>query len=78
MAGHSHSANIKHRKDRQDSNRSQLFLKLGKQIEQIIRANDGVITEKVLTIAQKNKLSKEKVFQIQERVIKEIKCKKGK
>ena len=75
MAGHSHSANIKRRKNRQDNNRSQLFLKLGKQIEQIIRMNNGTITEKALTLAYKNGLSKKKVFQIQERVLKDQKNK---
>lgn len=75
MAGHSHSANIKRRKNRQDNNRSQLFLKLGKQIEQIIRMNNGTITEKALTLAYKSGLSKKKVFQIQERVLKDQKNK---
>ena len=46
MAGHSHSANIKYRKDRQDSARATKFLKLRKKIE-IILGEEGKITDKV-------------------------------
>ena len=63
MAGHSHSANIKYRKDRQDSARSQLFLKVRKKIENIIR-EEHEINEKSLSIARENKFPKEKVYQI--------------
>src|SRR5688572_21671018 len=63
MAGHSHSANIKHRKDRQDDARAKLFLKLRKKIEIIIREERGV-NEKSLSIARENKFPKEKVYQI--------------
>jgi len=66
MAGHSHSANIKYRKDRQDSARSQLFLKVRKKIENIIR-EENEISEKVLSIARENKFPKEKVYQIWEK-----------
>ncbi|CAI2192550.1 6388_t:CDS:2 [Funneliformis geosporum] len=51
MAGHSHSANIKHRKDRQDSARSQLFLKVRKKIENIIR-EEHEVNEKSLILYQ--------------------------
>ncbi|CAG8547007.1 39215_t:CDS:10 [Gigaspora margarita] len=50
---HSHSANIKHRKDRQDSARSQLFLKVRKKIENIIR-EEHEVNEKSLSIAREN------------------------
>jgi transcriptional/translational regulatory protein YebC/TACO1 len=63
MAGHSHSANIKHRKGRQDKLRSQLFLKLRKKITNLIR-EEGKITNKVLNMARENQFPKEKVFQI--------------
>nr|CAG8441139.1 6554_t:CDS:2 [Entrophospora candida] len=66
MAGHSHSANIKYRKDRQDSARSQLFLKLRKKIENIIREK-GAVNEKALNLARENKFPKEKVYQIWEK-----------
>ena len=66
MAGHSHSANIKYRKDRQDSVRGQLFLKVRKKIENIIQS-EHVISEKVLSIARENKFPKEKVYQIWEK-----------
>ncbi|CAJ0764331.1 23828_t:CDS:2, partial [Entrophospora sp. SA101] len=61
--GHSHSANIKHRKDRQDSARSQLFLKVRRKIENIIR-EEHEVNEKSLSIARENKFPKEKVYQI--------------
>ena len=67
MAGHSHSANIKYRKDRQDSARSKLFLKLRKKIENIIR-KEREVNEKVLSMAQENNFPKEKVHQIWEKI----------
>lgn len=67
MAGHSHSTNIKHRKDRQDSARSQLFLKLRKKIENIIR-EEREINEKSLSIARENKFPKDKIYQIWEKI----------
>ena len=67
MAGHSHSANIKHRKDRQDGARAKLFLKLRKKIENIIREEKG-INEKSLSIARENQFPKEKVYQIWEKI----------
>ena len=67
MAGHSHSANIKHRKDRQDSARSQLFIKVRKKIENIIR-EEREVNEKSLSIARENKFPKEKVYQIWEKI----------
>jgi len=67
MAGHSHSANIKYRKGRQDSARGQLFLKLRKKIENIIIEKGGV-DEKALSIARENKFPKEKVYQIWEKI----------
>jgi len=67
MAGHSHSANIKYRKDRQDHARSQLFLKLRRKIENIIR-QEGKITPEVLSMARENSFSKEKVQQIFEKI----------
>jgi len=63
MAGHSHSANIKHRKDRQDSARSQLFIKVRRKIENILR-EEHEVNEKSLSIARENKFPKEKVYQI--------------
>lgn len=67
MAGHSHSANIKYRKDRQDSARSQLFLKLRKKIKNIIR-EEREVNEKSLSVARENKFPKEKVYQIWEKI----------
>jgi transcriptional/translational regulatory protein YebC/TACO1 len=67
MAGHSHSANIKYRKDRRDSARGQLFLKLRRKIENIIREEKGV-NEKSLSIARENQFPKEKVYQIWEKI----------
>lgn len=67
MSGHSHSANIKHRKDRQDSARSQLFLKLRKKIENIIR-DEGEVNEKSLSLARENQFPKDKVYQIWEKI----------
>ena len=63
MAGHSHSANIKYRKDRQDSARSQIFIKLRRKLENIVR-EEGKISEKSLSLARENKFPKEKVYQI--------------
>jgi len=63
MAGHSHSANIKHRKDRQDAARSQINLKLRKKIEAMIR-QEGQIPEKALSLARESSFPKEKVYQI--------------
>jgi len=63
MAGHSHSANIKYRKDRQDDARAKLFLKLRKKIENTLREENGV-NEKSLIIARENHFPKEKVYQI--------------
>ena len=67
MAGHSHAANIKYHKDRRDSARSQLFLKLRRKIENIIR-EEGGINEKSLSIARENQFPKEKVYQIWEKI----------
>jgi len=67
MAGHSHSTNVKHRKDRQDHARSQLFLKLRKKIENIIR-QEGKISPEVLSMARENSFPKEKVYQIFEKI----------
>lgn len=71
MAGHCHSANIKHKKDRKDNARSQLFLKLRKQLEQLIKTEG--ISEKVLALARKNKFPKEKVLKIAEELKKTFK-----
>ncbi|KLL02289.1 MAG: hypothetical protein MRERC_3c154 [Mycoplasmataceae bacterium RC_NB112A] len=71
MAGHSHSANIKWRKDRQDSARSQIFVRLRKKIENILR-EEGKLSEKPLTLARENKFPKEKVYQIWEKISQEI------
>lgn len=73
MAGHSHSANIKHRKDRQDNARSRLFLKLRNQIEKMIK-EAGCINEKILLLANKNKFPKEKVIHIYEEIKKKTKA----
>lgn len=67
MAGHSHSANVKYRKDRQDEAKSKLFLKLRKKIENIIREEGGV-NEKSLSIARENQFPKEKIYQIWEKI----------
>jgi transcriptional/translational regulatory protein YebC/TACO1 len=67
VAGHSHSANIKHRKDRQDIARGQLFLKLRKKLEIIIR-QEGCINEKSLIIARENQFPKEKLNSILEKI----------
>lgn len=71
MAKHSHSANIKHKKDRNDSAKSSFFLKFRRQLEQIIRSNGGLVTEKTIALANKNKFPKEKVYQIQKRILQE-------
>lgn len=70
MAGHSHSANIKYRKDRQDSARSQLFIKLRKKLENILR-EEGKVSEKSLNLARENKFPKERVYQIWEKISQE-------
>jgi transcriptional/translational regulatory protein YebC/TACO1 len=67
MAGHSHSANVKYRKDRQDQVRSQLFLKLRKKLEGIVREERG-ISEKSLSVARENQFPKEKLYQIWEKI----------
>jgi len=67
MAGHSHSTNVKYRKDRQDHARSQLFLKLRKKIENIIR-QEGKITPEIFSMARENSFPKEKVYQIFEKI----------
>jgi len=67
MAGHSHSANIKYRKDRQDQARGQTFLKLRRKIENIIR-HEGKVTSEVLVMARENSFPKEKVYQIFEKL----------
>lgn len=67
MAGHSHSSNIKHRKDRQDSAKSQLFLKLRRKFEQILR-KEGEVNEKSLSLARENKFPKEKLRRILEAI----------
>ena len=67
MAGHSHWLNTKYRKGRQDLARGQLFLKLRRKIENIIREEKGV-NEKSLSIARENQFPKEKVYQIWEKV----------
>src|SRR5437763_7485032 len=67
MAGHSHSTNVKYRKDRQDQSRSQLFLKLRRKIENIIR-QEGKITPEILSMARENSFPKEKVYQILEKI----------
>jgi|SRR5438128_444624 len=67
MAGHSHSNNVKYRKDRQDQARGQIFLKLCRKIENIIR-QEGKITAEVLSMARKNGFPKEKVLQIFEKI----------
>ena len=60
MAGHSHSTNVKYRKGRQDQVRSQLFLKVRREIEKIIRQQQTV-TPEVLRLARENNFPKEKV-----------------
>ena len=67
MAGHSHSANIKYRKDRQDDARAKLFLKLRKKIENTLR-EEKEVNEKSLSIARENQFPKEKVYQIWEKL----------
>jgi transcriptional/translational regulatory protein YebC/TACO1 len=67
MAGHSHSANVKYRKDRQDEVKSKLFLKLRKKIESVIK-EEGEVNEKSLSIARENQFPKEKVYQIWEKI----------
>jgi transcriptional/translational regulatory protein YebC/TACO1 len=67
MAGHSHSANVKYRKDRQDEVKSRLFLKLRKKIESVIK-EEGEVNEKSLNIARENQFPKEKVYQIWEKI----------
>ncbi|WNE41170.1 MAG: transcriptional regulatory protein YebC [Mycoplasmataceae bacterium] len=67
MAGHSHSANIKHRKDRQDNARSKLFLKIRREIELILR-EEREINEKSLILARENSFPKDKIYQIWEKI----------
>ena len=67
MAGHSHSANIKYRKDRQDQARGQMFLKLRRKIENII-FHERKITPEVLSMARESNFPKEKVLQIFEKI----------
>src|ERR1700748_2681518 len=67
MSGHSHSANIKYRKDRQDDARAKLFLKLRKKLENILR-EEGQVNEKSLRVARENQFPKKKVYQIWEKM----------
>jgi len=67
MAGHSHSTNIKYRKDRQDNERSKIFLKFSKKIENIIKL-EGHVNEKILNDARKIQFPKEKIYQIYYRI----------
>lgn len=66
MAGHSHSRNVKWRKDRQAQLRSQEHQKLRKKIEVLIQQEKGV-SEKALNIAREHSFPKEKVYQIWEK-----------
>lgn len=67
MAGHSHSANVKWRKDRQAQIRSQEHQKVRKKIEMLIR-QEGKISEKALSIAREHSFSKDKVDHIWEKL----------
>ncbi|RHZ37791.1 YebC/PmpR family DNA-binding transcriptional regulator [endosymbiont GvMRE of Glomus versiforme] len=66
MAGHSHSANVKWRKDRQAQVRSQGHQRVRKEIELLIR-KEGEISEKALILAREQSFPKEKVYKIWEK-----------
>lgn len=65
MAGHSHSANIKYRKDRQGAKKGVNFMKLAKKLEKMIKEGSGL--EKALSIAREANFPKEKVERIWEK-----------
>jgi len=71
MAGHSHSSNVKYRKDRQNEKLSKLRLQIRKKLELLIR-QENKISEKALSIARENNFPKEKVYQIWEKIKKEM------
>jgi len=66
MAGHSHAANVKWRKDRQAQLRSQEHQKARKKIEMLIQ-QERKVSEKSLSIAREHSFPKEKVYQIWEK-----------
>ena len=67
MAGHSHSANVKWRKDRQAQLRSQEHQRVRREIELLLR-QEGKISEKALILAREHSFPKEKVHQIWEKL----------
>jgi hypothetical protein len=67
MAGHSHAANVKWRKDRQAQIRSQEHQKARKKIEILIQ-QEGKVSEKTLSIAREHSFSKDKVYHIWEKL----------
>ncbi|KLL02697.1 MAG: hypothetical protein MRERV_76c004 [Mycoplasmataceae bacterium RV_VA103A] len=66
MAGHSHSRNIIHRKNRQSQLRSEEHQRARKKIEMLIQ-QEGKVSEKSLSIAREHSFSKERVYQIWEK-----------
>ena len=66
MAGHSHAANVKWRKDRQAQVRSQEHQRVRREIEIMIQ-REGRISEKALSLAREHSFPKEKVYQIWEK-----------
>lgn len=66
MAGHSHSANVKWRKDRQVQARSQKHQRVRREIEKLIE-QEGKLSEKALVLAREKNFPKEKVYQIWEK-----------
>jgi transcriptional/translational regulatory protein YebC/TACO1 len=67
MAGHSHATNVKWRKDRQSKVRSKIHQKARRDIELLIQ-EEGKLSEKALNIARQHNFSKEKVYQIWEKI----------
>ncbi|RHZ36468.1 YebC/PmpR family DNA-binding transcriptional regulator [endosymbiont GvMRE of Glomus versiforme] len=66
MAGHSHSANVKWRKDRQAQVRGQEHQRIRREIELLLR-QEGKISEKALILAREHSFPKEKVYKIWEK-----------
>ena len=58
MAGHSHWAGIKHKKGRQDKERSKLFSKLSREITVAAKLGDQDPNNKIFPLIWANKIAK--------------------
>jgi transcriptional/translational regulatory protein YebC/TACO1 len=72
MSGHSAYKNKKHRKGRQDEARSKTNLQIRRKLELLIKQEGGV-SERALSLARENNFPKEKVYQIEKKILGEKK-----